>query len=92
MARNIDFTVNPDTGRIISDWYNERGCGIGFNKCANRANVRVVSEAGQTVINVQVFERKREAGINPKPWNENSKSKGKETGEFADALEAFMTK
>ena len=91
-AKNIDFTVNQETGRVISDWFDERGCGIGFNKCANRANVRVSSEGGQSVINVQVFERKREAGINPKPWNESSKSKGKATAEFADALEAYLKK
>jgi hypothetical protein len=89
-GRDIDFNVNPETGRIITDWYGERNCGIGFNKCANRAMVRVVTEEGHTAIRVQVFERKREAGLNPKPWNENSNSKGRETSELATALEAFM--
>jgi hypothetical protein len=90
-GRDLDFTVNPETGRIITDWYGEHNCGIGFNKCANRAMVRVVAEDGHTVVRVQVFERKREAGINPKPWSENSTSKGRETSELAAALEAFMT-
>jgi hypothetical protein len=89
-GKDIDFTVNLDTGRIISDWYGERRCGIGFNRCANRANVRVIGENGTTVRRVQVFERKREGGISEKPWNENSTSRGRETGELADILETYL--
>lgn len=87
-----DFTVNPDTARIMTDWYSERRCGPGFYRCANRASVRVTTEDGHTVVRVQVFERKREAGINEKPWKENGTSKGKETQELAGAIEAFLSK
>jgi hypothetical protein len=90
-GRDLDFTVNPETGRIITDWYGEHNCGIAFNKCANRAMVRVVGEEGHTVVRVQVFERKRETGLHPRPWSENSTSRGRETSELAAALEAFMT-
>lgn len=89
-SKNIDFTVNADTNRVISDWHNERGCGPGFNKCADRASVRVTSEGGRTTVIVQVFERKREAGISPKPWNENAKSKGKATAELAAVLSSVI--
>ena len=89
-SKDVDFTVNADTGRINSDWYGERRCGIGFNRCANRAMVRVLSEQGQITVRVQVFERKREGGINEKPWNENSKNKGKETAQLAVELETFL--
>ena len=91
-GKNIDFTVNPDSGKIISDWYGERRCGPGFYRCANKASVRVSAEDGHTIIRVQVFERKREGGINEKPWKEGSTSKGKETAEFAAELESFFAK
>ena len=52
--------------------------------------VRVASEDGHTAVRIQVFERKREAGINNKPWNENSESKGKETGELAVELDKAL--
>lgn len=89
-GKNIDYTVNADSGRVNSNWYNERGCGPGIQRCANKASVRITAEEGQTVIQVQVFERKREAGLSPKPWNENSTSKAKETGELATALETIL--
>jgi hypothetical protein len=54
--------------------------------------VLVVSDQGHVVLKVQVFERKREGGINEKPWKENSTSKGKQTEELAADLEAFVTK
>jgi hypothetical protein len=41
---------------------------------------------------VQVLERKREGGINEKPWKEGSTSKGKETAELATELETFLAK
>lgn len=89
-SKDIEYTVNQDTGRISTDWYGERRCGPGFNRCANKATVRLVTEEGKTTIRVQVLERKREAGINNKPWNENSTSKGKETSQLAADLEAFL--
>ncbi len=89
-SKDTDFTVNQDTGRIMSDWYGEHRCGPGFYRCADRASIRVTAEEGRTVVRVQVFERKREGGINQKPWKEGTTSKGKETEEFAAALEAFV--
>ncbi len=91
-SKNIDFTVNQDSGRIISDWYGEHRCGPGFYRCADRATIRVASEDGHVVVRVQVLERKREGGINEKPWKEGSTSKGKETAELATELEAFLAK
>lgn len=91
-GKNVDFTVNPNSGRIISDWYGERRCGPGFYRCANRASVQVTVEAGKTVVRIQVTERKREAGINDKPWNENSTSKGPETAALAAELELAFAK
>jgi len=90
-SKNIDFTVNPDTNRVISDWYGERRCGPGFHRCANKANVRVLTEEGRTTLRIQVFERKREGGMNQKPWKEDTNSKGKETAEFAATLETFLS-
>jgi len=89
-SKDIDFSVNQDTGRIVSDWYGERRCGPGFYRCANKATVRVVAENGAVTVRVQVFERKREAGINEKPWKENSASKGKETGELVTELAGVL--
>lgn len=91
-AKSVDYNVNPDTGRITSDWYGERRCGPGFHRCANKAAVQVSDEAGQTVVRVQVFERKREAGMNSKPWNESSTSKSRETGEFAVELHTVLAR
>lgn len=90
--KNIDFTVNQDSGRIISDWYGEHRCGPGFYRCADRGMIRVTSENGQVQIRVQVLQRKREGGINEKPWKEGSTSKGKETAELAAELEASLAK
>ncbi len=91
-SRKLEYTVNQETGALVSSWYGERDCSLGTSRCANRANVRVAPEEGQMVVRVQVFERKRGAGTPPKPWTDNSTNKGKETGEFADALEAFLMK
>ena len=91
-SKNIDFTVNQDSGRITSDWYGEHRCGPGFYRCADRATIRVASENGKVVLEVQVLQRKREGGINEKPWKEGSTSKGKETAELASELETFFAK
>lgn len=88
--KDVDYTFNPDTGRIITDWFGERRCGPGFYRCANRATIRVVAEEGNTTIRVQVVERKREGGINEKPWKDGTTSKGKETAQLAVELEAFL--
>ena len=40
-GKDINFTVNQDTGGIVSDWFGERRCGPGFYRCAERAVVRV---------------------------------------------------
>ena len=84
--------MNPDTARLTSDWYDERRCGPGFHRCANKAAIRVTEEAGQTVVRVQVFERKREAGMNSKPWKEDSTSKGKETSAMALEIHASLSR
>jgi hypothetical protein len=89
-SKNVDYTVTPDTGRIISEWFDERRCGPGFYRCANRAVVRIASEGGQTVVRVQVIERKREGGVSEKPWAESSKSKGKQTAELSAELETLL--
>ncbi len=91
-GKDINFTVNQDTGGIVSDWFGERRCGPGFYRCAERAVVRVASENGHVSVRVQAFERKREGGINEKPWKENSTSKGKETAELTAELETFLAK
>jgi hypothetical protein len=90
-SKDVEYTVNPDTGRISTDWYGERKCGPGFHKCANKATVRVAAEEGRTALRVQVVERKRESGMNQKPWKEDSTSKGKETAQLAAELERFLT-
>lgn len=84
--RDVDFTVNPDTGRIETDWYDEHRCGPGFYRCAYQAKIR--SADGE--LRVQVFRRRREAGINDKPWNEDSTSRGKQTTELAAQLAAVV--
>ncbi|MDP3763942.1 MAG: hypothetical protein Q8Q92_04925 [bacterium] len=89
-SKDVDYTINPDTGRITTDWFGERRCGPGFYRCANRATVRVVAEEGKTVIRIQVMERKREGGINEKSWKDGTTSKGKETSHFAAELEVFL--
>ena len=89
-GRDINFTVNKDTEAIVTDWFGERRCGPGFYRCAVRANVRVVADGGSSTLRIQVFERKREGGMNEKPWKENSNTHGKETSELASALEAFI--
>jgi hypothetical protein len=91
-GKNVDFTVNPDSGNILSDWYGEHRCGPGFYRCANRAMVRVTADGGKTTLRVQVFERKREGGINEKPWKEGTTSKGKETAELGAELDTFVAK
>jgi hypothetical protein len=91
-GKNVDYSVNPDTGRITSDWFGQRRCGPGFQHCANKAAVRIVGENGQTTVSVQVFERKREGGLSPKPWDENSTTKGKQTTEVAMDLYAALSR
>lgn len=89
---HVDFTVNQDSGRIISDWYGEHRCGPGFYRCAYKASIRVLRENEHTVVEVQVFQRKREGGINEKPWKEGSTSKGKETEDLTAELGQFLGK
>lgn len=88
--RGLDFTVNEGTGRVITDWYNERRCGFGFNRCANSAKILVDSTDGETTFQIQVFERKREGGASPGSWSENSKSKGDKTRDFSRDLEEAL--
>lgn len=89
-CRSLDFTVSRDSGRILTDWFADRRCGPGFQHCANRAALRISSEEGKTLIQIQVMERKREGGASEKPWHENSESRGKETAQFAAELEASL--
>ncbi|MBX4191789.1 MAG: hypothetical protein KW804_03250 [Candidatus Doudnabacteria bacterium] len=91
-SQNIDFTVNPDTNRIISGWYGARRCGPGIQHCEYRAHVRVVDNAGATDVQVQVFERKREGGASPKGWNENNTSKGEWTTKLVADLRPALTR
>jgi hypothetical protein len=89
-STDLNFTVNQDSGRIISDWYGERSCGP-FSRCEIRAMVRVVREDDHTVIRVQVFGRDR-GSASDGAWRERSTSQGKETSDLAATLEAFITK
>lgn len=89
-SKDIDFTVNTETGRLTSDWFGERRCGPGFYRCANRAMVRATAEEGRTVLRVQVIERKREGGVNEKPWKEGSTSKGEQTAKLVAELEPLL--
>lgn len=88
--KDVDFTVNADTARLVTDWYGERRCGPGFNRCANKAMVRVATEDGKTIVRIQVIERKRETGLSDRPWRENTNSKGKETSELAEKLRTLL--
>jgi uncharacterized lipoprotein len=91
-SQDINFTVNPETGAITTDWYGERRCSVLF-KCANRATVRVVVQGDSTQVRVQVFERRRrQSGLVSGDWNENSNSKGKETSELAAQLQGSFAR
>ncbi len=84
------FLPKVESGVITTDWGMNRGCGIGFNKCENKARVAVTKDASGTVLNLQVVRRKREAGLTPKNFPEDNKINGDETSKMANEIEVLL--
>ena len=88
---NIAYKVPLETNMLVSDWFNERGCAAGVT-CANRVTIRATGAGEETLIAVQVFERRRDTATGPRPWIESPRSLGRETTTLARDLEAALAK